>query len=68
MHRNSEGSQDLIVFFDQGMFLVMKILEELPENVTSTQEALWNMKIKSYSKRQSKIEQNVAIIHSIIFG
>ena len=57
-----------MVFFDQGIFPVVQLLEEPLDNAIRTQESWWNMKIESHGKRQSKLEHNMVTICSVILG
>ena len=45
-------AQELTKFFDRGRLPVIPMPEELPKNATKTEEALWNLKIKTYAKEQ----------------
>ena len=66
VHRKEEGSQDLTEFFDYGQMPTLTLPEEPPYPTTRTQEALWNMKLKACAKKQSRLEQNIITMHSIM--
>ena len=68
MYRKAEGSQDLMEFFDYGRIPTLELPEEPAMDATRTEEALWNIKLKSYAKRQTRLEQNMITIYSIMLG
>ena len=43
-------------------------LEDLPQNYTETQKAIWDQELREYFKRKGVFKSNLANVYAVVFG